>query len=92
MKEDEIYILLEDKWISPIVLGLEALSAEVLDNFTDEIKKLGEKYQETYQHVAQAISVAENDISSMIDELEGDDYDSQGLEEFQSLLRGEMDG
>ncbi len=92
MKEDEIYILLEDKWISPIVLGLEALSAEVLDNFTNEIKKLGEKYQETYQHVAQAISVAENDISSMIDELEGDDYDSQGLEEFQSLLRGEMDG
>lgn len=89
MTEEEIYISLEDKWISPIVLGIADLPSEVLNKFTNEIEKMVEKYQETYQQVSQSIRVVEAEIGSMIDELDGNEYDLRGLHEFQSLLRGE---
>ena len=43
----------------------------------------------TYQDLGRQIEESEQELSLMIDQLTGDEYDMKGLAEFQSLLSGE---
>ena len=57
-------------------------------NYTlsDKIKTLSEKYAITFASIEEDINTAENELSNMINELTGNDYDMQGLVELQALL------
>ncbi|TGM66442.1 type I restriction-modification system subunit M [Leptospira levettii] len=86
--EEQIFNLLELKWISPLITSLYNLPEIVINNLTAKIETLVEKYKITYEEVVGEIKETESSLVSLLDELTGSKYDKEGIQEFQSLLKG----
>ena len=54
-----------------------------------KVKALSEKYTVTYSALESEIQETQSALSTLIDELTGNEYDQRGLSEFQKLLKGE---
>ena len=89
LSDDTVKEILKDKWIFPICSAIEKMPDIVLNDFVLKLKKLSKKYNTTYLNIDDEIRKTEKLLSSMIDELEADEFDKKGLEELQKLLRGE---
>ncbi len=89
LTDKQVHELLELKWISPLVTSLNELPKLVINKMTAKVLALSEKYATTYSHVMEEIHETEKVLSSIIDELDGNEFDTQGLNEFKSLLKGE---
>ena len=53
------------------------------------MKALNEKYETTYADVCIQIGTAEEELSDMLDDLVGSEFDMAGIAEFKKLLGGE---
>lgn len=80
--------MLENKWIAPLTDNLHKLPDLVIDGLVAKIQALQSKYATTLFEVEQQIKDTEDELSAMIDELEGDEFDMFGLAEFKKLLGG----
>lgn len=60
----------------------------VIKEFAAKIEKLAKKYSITMADVEEQIAETEKELSSMLDMLEGDTFDMQGLAELKKLLGG----
>jgi len=89
LSDEQAKKLLEQKWIAPLVTSLHKLPDEVIANLSGAVSGLSEKYATTYKEVVEEMRETEANLSSLIDELTGSDYDLKGLAEFQTLLKGE---
>jgi len=89
LTEPEVYQLLEVKWISPLVSSLNKMPSVLIDELTSKVQALAEKYEVTYADVATKIEETQDGLAAMIDELTGNEFDMQGLNEFKSFLTGE---
>lgn len=89
LSDEQVYELLELKWISPLVASLNKLPEVLINTLTAKVQALAKKYATTYVNVLDEIHETENSLASLIDELEGDKYDMNGLSKFKSLLKGE---
>ena len=87
---EEIYQLLNIKWILPIKNNINQLVINVINEFKKDIIKLSEKYLTTYYHIEKEILKTEKELSIMLDELVANDYDKEGLLELQMLLNGDI--
>lgn len=86
---DELALtLLEKKWIFPIIESIYSLPTILINNLTTKIKELSEKYSTTLLDIENEIKEAEKSLSSMLEELEGNEFDMKGLEQFKNLLKG----
>ena len=81
--------LLKAKWIEPLTKKLNELPVAVTDEFASKIKALYSKYETTYADVCDQIDVAETELSSMLGDLTGNEYDMAGIAELKKLLGGE---
>ena len=89
LNTSEALKLLEHKWISPIVNSINLLPDLVLKQLIAKVNKLSKKYDYTLVGLDDEIAKTEKELSSMIDELNADEFDSKGLEEFKKLLGGD---
>lgn len=89
LSEDQVTTLLELKWITPLTDNLNKLPDAVINNLISLLKAKMNKYSVTFSQLDQEIKEAEKVLSSMINDLTGNDYDMQGLRAFQALLGGE---
>ncbi|SDR88429.1 type I restriction enzyme M protein [Formosa sp. Hel1_31_208] len=89
LEESQIYKLLDLKWVHPIVTSLYNLPKTIIDGLTMKVVALSEKYSTTYSDVAKEINKAENSLSKLIDNLEGNEFDMKGLNELKVLLNRE---
>lgn len=89
LTDDQARELLEKKWIESLTKNLFRLPGGIVDGLVKKLEELGKKYETTYSELEQEIRETEQLLASMIDELEGSEFDRKGLGEFQSLLRGE---
>lgn len=89
MDDAQVYVLLELKWVKPVVDALYNLPTTIIETLTEKIKVLTERYAITYSDVASDISKAENSLASLIGELEGNKHDMEGLNELKNLLKSE---
>ncbi|CAG0983492.1 putative type I restriction enzymeP M protein [Methanosarcinales archaeon] len=89
LSDEQVYELLELKWISPLVTSMNELPEVVINELTAKVLALSGKYTITYSHVMEEMYETEKVLSSMIDELDGNEFDLKGLSEFKSLLKGE---
>ena len=92
LSENEIKELLKIKWIKPIVSNINKLVEELINDFSKKIENLSKKYEKTLMDAENEILTTEKELSLMIDELVGDEYDMKGLNEFKSLLNGGVYG
>lgn len=81
--------LLDKKWIGNLLESINKLPDTIVDNLVSKIQALESKYKTTYFELEKEIKETEMKLVSMIDELEGNEYDMKGLSEFKALLLGE---
>lgn len=86
---DEALPLLYEKWITPIIAEISLLPDSIVSALESKINALTKKYSVTMLDIDADIKKSEASFSSLIDELEGDEFDMLGLKELQKMLKGE---
>ena len=88
LSDDEAIELLHQKWIVPLVDGLAKLPDTIIGGLVSKLDKLTTKYNTTFSEVEEQIVKTEKELSGMIDNLTGNEYDMLGLDELKKLLGG----
>lgn len=88
LNDDQVEILLNKKWITPILDGLNQLPNEVLGYLESKVQTLADKYITTLANVEEEIKKTEAILSTMLDDLTGSESDMKGLAELKLLLGG----
>jgi type I restriction enzyme M protein len=89
LTDEQALELLEQKWISPLVSSLNELPNSIVKDLVSKVSNLANKYTLTLVDLESQIKESEKSLITLIDDLEGNEYDMKGLEELKSLLRGE---
>lgn len=89
LSDAQVVELLEHKWITPLCDALHRLPGQQMDSLTRKLEALVEKYRITYANNARDIQQTEATLAGMIEELDGDEFDLQGLAELKTLLAGD---
>lgn len=88
LSKEEARTLLEMKWIDSLLGNLRKLPENIIDNLTKAVQQLSKKYETTFFDIEREIEETERELSDMIDELTGDEFDMKGLSELKALLMG----
>ena len=88
LSDEQVYSLLDQKWISPLIDGLGKLPESIISDFIAQIEKLAAKYETTFADVEEQIQDTEKELSGMIDLLTGSKFDMAGLAELKKILGG----
>ena len=88
LTDEQVYALLEKKWIAPLVDGLFGLPERIISDFVTKLEKLATKYETTFEGVEAQIHDTEAQLSGMIAQLTGSEYDMEGLAELRKMLGG----
>lgn len=89
LDDSEVMELLHKKWIVPLVDEIEALPDKMLDNFIKALQNLQSKYETTFEEIEEEIFSTEKELSNMITNLTGNEFDMKGLDELRKMLGGE---
>lgn len=84
----EVIELLKDKWITPIVKGLDVIPNRIIESLSSKIESLVKKYELTFSDVEKEIAETEKALRDMLDDIEGSEEDLLGLKELKRLLGG----
>lgn len=90
LSDAQVHELLERKWITPLIDELHSLPNQQIDALIHKLEALVEKYSITYADNARDIRQTETALAGMIDELEANEFDLQGLSELKVLLAGDL--
>ena len=88
LSNEQVNILLELKWITPLCDELIAMPSAVVNRLTNKVQALADKYAVTYSQVASEIQTSEKELAEMMGKLKGNEFDTQGLVELTKLLKG----
>lgn len=89
LSDEQARQLLKEKWINPLIRNLTQLPDRIVSELVAKLKALAKKYETTFADVESQIEETEKELSLMIDDLEADEFDMLGLQEFKKLLGGE---
>ncbi|MBN2300189.1 MAG: type I restriction-modification system subunit M [Acholeplasmataceae bacterium] len=89
LSDEQAIMLLKIKWIEPLVDSILKLPEEIINEITNKTKALKTKYNITFSGITNEIEENQSTLISLIDEIEGDDFDMKGLSELKSLLNGD---
>jgi len=89
LTDEQVYFLLNQKWIAPLRAELQQLPISILDSLAAKVQAFADKYATTLFEVEEKITDTELELSSMLDQLTGGDVDMQGLMALKDLLGGE---
>lgn len=92
LTDAQVNNLLEYKWIVPLETALNQLSTDVLNKLSRQLSHLANKYSITLKQLSTQLQTTEQSLANLMDELTGNEYDMQGLQEWQKLLNGEQNG
>ena len=87
LTDEEIDEFLHLKWIVPICKGINATLENTLTVLENSIKYIADKYAVPFNQLNEDLSSAESELSSLIEELTGDEYSIIGLQEFAKTLK-----
>ena len=88
LTDEQVIELLKDKWIKPLIQNLLKLPDSIVSELVSKLDLLVKKYETTMSDIEKEIQETEKSLSSMIDDLVGNEFDIQGLNEFKKLLGG----
>ena len=88
LSDDQIEMLLYEKWIKPIEVKLFEMPENLVGELCKKVKALSEKYAVTYPQIEDEIAETSKSLSAMIEKLTGSEYDMEGLNELKKRLGG----
>lgn len=86
LSDTQVYELFELKWIKPLMVELDQLPKGIIDTLVTKLQTLAGKYETTLKDIEDEIKETSKELSVMVDELEANEWDMQGLKAFQELL------
>ncbi|MGN0311297.1 MAG: type I restriction-modification system subunit M [Lachnospiraceae bacterium] len=92
LTDAQVYELLKEKWIIPMLDSLSKLPDSIVSDFVSRLEKLISKYDTTLSEIEQQISETEKELCSMLDMLTGNDFDMQGIAELKKMFGGIWNG
>ena len=88
LTDEQVFELLELKWIAPVISSLNNLPETIITQLSNKVETLADKYAITYSDVAKEIKTAESTLSTLIGDLDGNEFDMKGLNELKGLFYG----
>lgn len=88
LTDENVYALLEKKWITPLLEELHKIPEVILNNLATKVQALADKYETTFADIENEIDQTESTLSEMIVDLTGTEIDMQGLNELRYILEG----
>ena len=88
LSDEEVLELIESKWIDPLICNITDLPIKAATDLVSEVKRLANKYRLTLSGIEAEIIQVEEELSSMLDDLTGNEFDILGISELKKLLRG----
>ena len=88
LSDEQVLMLLEQKWIVPLVKQLYELPQAAVDGLAKKVSALAQKYAATLTGLDAEITQTEREFSAMLDQLTGSASDMAGLAELKKLLGG----
>ena len=88
LSDEQVFELLKDKWIKPFVGNIMKLPDNIINELIKKIETLVKKYEVTFAEIEEEIKETEKSVTTMINNLEGDEFDMLGLDELKKLLGG----
>lgn len=89
LDDEQAQKLLRIKWIDQLVVSINGLPDTVIKNFVAKLEALCSKYAVTFADIEKEIAETEGSLSTMLDELEGSEFDMKAIAELKALLGGE---
>ena len=89
LDDEQAQKLLRIKWIDQLVVSINGLPDTVIKNFVAKLEALCSKYAVTFADIEKEIADTEGSLSTMLDELEGSEFDMKAIAELKALLGGE---
>jgi len=90
LTEEQGKELLYDKWIVPIVNGIDSLPDTMLQDFIKALESLSKKYETTMSDLEEEIAETSKELVAMLSELSGSEHDMAGIQELCLLLGGDV--
>ena len=90
LTEEQGKELLYDKWIHPIVNGIDSLPDAMLQDFMKELESLSKKYETTMSDLEEEIAETSKELVDMLSNLTGSEQDMAGIQELRLLLGGDI--
>ena len=87
LTDEQALLLLDLKWVKPVVAAMNELPQEIIRGLTTKIMALAKKYIETFDSNANRRKKTEDAIISQITLLTGCEYDRKGLAEIKRSLQ-----
>ena len=81
LTDEEISMFLHQKWIEPVCQGIAGTFTSVLSALESQVHRLSEKYAVSYQQIGKDMAIAQDELSSLVSQLTGDEYAIKGLKE-----------
>lgn len=88
LTDEEVKHFLHEKWITPVQSGIIATASEVIETLIKQVEALSSKYAVSYNDLNAELVAAQDELSSFISDLTGDEYAIRGLNEFKNSLKG----
>ena len=88
LSDDDVKILLHDKWITPLCEQLATVPGSILANLTASVKRLDKKYGRTLQKIEHEKEVVEKNLSGLLGNLTGNEYDMAAFKQLREIIGG----
>lgn len=86
LDEETSLLLLEHKWIKPLLDSLNSIPDVIIADVINKIMHLSNKYRNTFFSIEEEIEKTGMLLSNMIGELTGDKADMEGLAELRKIM------
>ena len=87
LSDEQVKMLLKIKWIKPLVEKTKSICEEIINDFVTKLISLEKKYETTFVEVEEKLDKTEIEVNKMLSKFCGNEYDMQGIKEFQKLLK-----
>ncbi len=91
LSDEQVNQLLQEKWATPLVADMHQLAEDVITQLTEKVQALANKYAQPLTDTTNQLTQAEHSLANMLDTLEANTFDSQGIQALQQILRGESE-
>lgn len=86
LTDEQIQTLLYLKWVKPIINSLDEQRQAVIDNLVAKVSALLSKYSTTFNDIEHDIATTEQELSRMLSELRGNEFDMTAIATLQIIL------
>ena len=90
LNDETIYKLLKEKWIVPVVDGINNLPIVMINDLLSKLNAVIKRYSDPLKKTNEEIEKTEKSIISMLDDIVGNEFDIEALREFKKILGGDI--